>query len=68
MCNMNWGPLDILLAFMLLFCTFAASFLIVKKIKSKRGRLTAVFLIFVTLLLIWAELAVGIFNTPIGGL
>lgn len=64
---MNWGPLDIFLAFMLLLCAATAGFLTIKKIKPKSGRLVAIFLVFVALLLIWVELAVGIFNTPIGG-
>jgi len=40
---------------------------ILRKVKSGKQRIALVFALIIAFLLIWAELAVGIFNTPIGG-
>ena len=38
-----------------------------RKIHTKTGRIAAIVMILVGLLLVWAELAVGIFGTPFAG-
>jgi len=63
--EVNWGLLDFFIAAILLFTTgIILDFLIRKKIKYKSVLLLV---IVITFMLIWAELAVGIFDTPFGG-
>jgi peptidoglycan/LPS O-acetylase OafA/YrhL len=59
--EVNWGWQDFLIAAVLLFSTFLACEWVVTRMKNKRYRILLVSLILLMLLLIWAELAVGIF-------
>lgn len=65
--EINWSFLDFVAAGGLLFT--AAFFLdfILKKVKSIKNRVFLLLLLFALLLMIWAELAVGIFGTPWAG-
>ena len=38
-----------------------------RKVKARKQRIALVLAFIIVFLMIWAELAVGIFNTPIGG-
>ena len=62
-----WTASDFIIAAILL-SSFALliEFVIRKKLQGKRRTLLILFIIF-TLMLLWAELAVGIFGTPIAG-
>lgn len=51
----------------LLFCAGLAIDFAVKKFNKSAYRILAVAVIVLAFLLIWAELAVGIFGTPFGG-
>ncbi|KAA3621704.1 MAG: hypothetical protein DWP94_09915 [Flavobacterium sp.] len=65
--NIRWGPMDFLVAAVLLFGTGLILEVIVRKVNKTYYRILIVTAIIVLFLLIWAELAVGVFNTPLGG-
>ena len=65
--SVNWSFLDFLIAGFLLLSSGFLSELVIRKVKVTRFRNLIVFAIILALLLIWAEMAVGIFGTPIAG-
>lgn len=60
----NWKLGDFVVIGVLLFCTGLAIDFAVRKITNPTSRVFAVIAIVLALLLIWADLAVGIFNIP----
>lgn len=65
--EVNWSPLDFLVAGFLLLSTVLLVELILRKVKTLRGRLALCILAVVGLCLLWAEMAVGLFGTPFAG-
>jgi len=65
--DVNWSGFDFMVAGILLFSTAIIIELIFSKIKSSHKRVLFILLILTALLLIWAELAVGIFGSPLAG-
>jgi len=65
--EVNWSIMDFVVAGLLLLGTSLAIELIRRKIKNSKLRIWIVAIIIILLLLIWAELAVGIFDTPFAG-
>ncbi|HLV23354.1 MAG TPA: hypothetical protein VKY36_01060 [Moheibacter sp.] len=65
--EVNWSFFDFLIMGILLFATGIICELILQKFKSTQQRLILCGISLVLFLLIWAELAVGIFNSPIAG-
>jgi hypothetical protein len=65
--EVNWGLFDFLVAGILLFGTGLTLEFIMRKIKSFKYRLLLGTSLFLLLILLWAELAVGIFGSPIAG-
>lgn len=65
--EVNWGILDFLIAGFLLFATGLILDLIIRKVKRPTISLLLAFMVLVIFLLVWAELAVGIFGTPFSG-
>ena len=65
--EVNWGPLDFVVAGVLLLSTGLIFDLVIRKIKNRNYRITIIIVLLLALLLIWAELAVGVFGTPFGG-
>lgn len=63
----DWGPFDFILAFLLLFTLGFGIEFFVRKIKSRQLKWVAILGIILFFVLLWAELAVGIFNAPIAG-
>lgn len=63
----NWKPGDFLIAGVLLFGTGLFCELVLRRVKSIKNRIFICVVILFFLLLIWAELAVGIFGTPFAG-
>jgi hypothetical protein len=63
----DWGPFDFVLAFLLLLTLGFGIEFFVRRIKSRRLKWVAILSIILFFILLWAELAVGIFNTPIAG-
>jgi uncharacterized membrane protein len=62
--QVNWSPFDFLVMGLLLFSAADAIF---RKFKQLRSRLLFTSLLLVVFLLIWIELAVGLFGTPLAG-
>lgn len=65
--EVNWELSDFIVAGILLFGTGLVCELILRTVKKKENRIALCVVIIVLLLLIWAELAVGIFGTPLAG-
>ena len=65
--EVNWTLIDFIIAGVLLFGTGLILELISKKIKKKGNRIVLIIIILGLLILIWLELAVGIFGTPLAG-
>lgn len=65
--EVNWGIADFVLMGGLLLGTGLVCELVMRKVKSIKYRVFIIEAILVVLLLIWAELAVGIFGTPFAG-
>ncbi len=63
----NWTVFDYILAFSLLLTVGFGIEFCIRSIRSKRLKWIAIIGIALFFLLLWAELAVGIFNTPIAG-
>jgi len=65
--EVDWKLGDFVIAGVLLYAFILGLFLLWTKVKSKRLRLLACLSIVVLFLLIWTELAIGIFGTPFAG-
>jgi len=65
--EVNWTMADFVIGGMLLFGTGFLCELIIRKTKSVKQRMAICAAILILLVLVWAELAVGIFNTPFSG-
>jgi glucan phosphoethanolaminetransferase (alkaline phosphatase superfamily) len=65
--EVNWSPSDFLIAGILLFTTAFLINLVRSKIKKQSQKILICIFILLALALIWLELAVGIFGSPIAG-
>ncbi len=65
--EVNWTLLDFVVAGVLLLATCLICELVIRKINKIEHRIAICLTILTAFLLIWAELAVGIFGTPLGG-
>lgn len=65
--EVRWSLGDFLVAAVLLYGNAFLAHWMLGKITSTRGRLIAVGSLLVVLILIWMELAVGVFGTPLAG-
>jgi len=65
--EVNWTLFDFVVAGALLLGTGLMCELVIRKINKIKYRIAICVALLVVLLLIWAELAVGIFGTPISG-
>ena len=63
--EVNWTLLDFAIAAVLLLSSGLLIELVIRKVKSTKYRIALSLTIIAILLLIWAELAVGIFGTPL---
>ena len=63
----EWGVFDFLLMGSLLLVLGIAINLILLNIKYSNKRIAIIFIVILIFLLIWVELAVGVFNTPFAG-
>ena len=63
----NWSILDFILAFIMLSLFGIGLEIVLRKIQSKKVKLVVILSITFIFLLLWAELAVGVFNSPIAG-
>ncbi len=65
--EVNWTLFDFIVAGFLLLVTGLMCELVIRKVNKIEYRIAICLAILAALLLIWAELAVGIFGTPFGG-
>lgn len=65
--EVNWNLPDFIVAGVLLLGTGLACELVLRKVKNINYRIAICVGLLLALLLIWAELAVGIFGTPFSG-
>ena len=65
--EVNWSFFDFIIMGVMLSITGLAIGIIIKKIKNYKYRNIFIAIIIMIFLLIWAELAVGLFGTPFAG-
>ena len=65
--EVNWSFFDFIIMGIMLSITGLALGIIIKKIKYHKYRNFLIAIIIMIFLLIWAELAVGLFGTPFAG-
>lgn len=65
--EVNWSLFDFIIAAILLYGTGLSIEFVLRKIKQNKLRILISLLILATLVLVWAELAVGIFGTRFAG-
>ena len=65
--QVNWTPSDFAIAGLLLLATGVLIDQVFRRTSKGLGRIIAIVFILFGFLLIWMELAVGIFGTPISG-
>ena len=65
--EVDWKPFDFMIVGVLLFSTGLLCEFVMRKIKNKDYQIGVLAVIVVALFLAWAELAVGIFGTPLAG-
>ncbi len=65
--EVNWTAADFIVAGGLLFGAGLISEIVIKKTKNRKHKMVLLGAIFIILILIWIELAVGIFGTPFSG-
>jgi peptidoglycan/LPS O-acetylase OafA/YrhL len=65
--EVNWGVNDFIIASFLLFGFAFTIEVIFRKVKSIKNRVILGLCLLLILVLIWAELAVGIFGSPLAG-
>ena len=65
--EVNWTSSDFLIGGILLFGTAFICEMVLRNVKTLKSRIIACFIILSVLVLVWAELAVGIFGTTFAG-
>jgi peptidoglycan/LPS O-acetylase OafA/YrhL len=65
--EMDWSLFDFVIAGVLLVSTGLGCELVLRKVKKREHRIILCVVVFLVLLLIWAELAIGVFGSPITG-
>ena len=65
--EVNWGVFDFIIAGVLLLGTGLLIDRVIMKVQKSQQRILIIIAIVLGFLLIWAELAVGIFGTPFAG-
>lgn len=65
--EVNWTVSDFVIGGILLFGTAGIIDFVLRKVKSRRNRIILSVSVLLVLMLIWAELAVGLFGTPFAG-
>ena len=65
--EVNWSGTDFLIMAMLLLVMGLMAEFVLRKVPKKKNRIVFMAVLLLVFLLIWAELAVGIFGTPFAG-
>lgn len=65
--EVNWSVFDFLVMGVLLTGVGVLFDVVLRKVTNKNNRIAIITIIIIAFLLVWAELAVGIFGTPLAG-
>jgi len=65
--EVNWTALDFVIAAVLLFITGLLSLKFYSKSRTSKYFLVLLILVILAFIMVWVEMAVGIFNSPISG-
>jgi hypothetical protein len=65
--EVKWSPFDFAVAAALLFGTGLLCELVIRNVRTVKYRIIFCVVLLTALLLVWVELAVGIFGTPFAG-
>lgn len=65
--EVNWDAFDFLVAGVLLYGAGLILELLLRKLRTTRARVIGALILFIVLALIWVEMAVGLFGSPIAG-
>lgn len=65
--EVSWTLFDFIVAGALLLATGLMCELVIRKVSNNKHRMVICLAMLAALLLVWAELAVGILGTPLGG-
>jgi hypothetical protein len=65
--EVNWSFFDFLVMGVLLLGVGLIFEVVLRKVPNKANRIALIAIILIVFLLIWAEIAVGIFGTPFAG-
>ncbi|MCG2611458.1 hypothetical protein LZZ90_08055 [Flavobacterium sp. SM15] len=65
--EVNWSLTDFVIAGTLLLATGLLCELVIRKIKNTKYRIVICTILVIALIILWIELAVGIFGSPIAG-
>jgi len=65
--EINWSPFDfIIMGSLLIFLSIGINF-VINRTKNLKNRVLYIGILVIIFMLIWAELAVGLFGTPFAG-
>ena len=65
--EVNWSPFDFIVAGILLLGTGLLCEFVIRKVNSRNYRIAICGAVLVVLVLVWIEMAVGIFGSPLAG-
>ncbi len=65
--EIDWSPFDFAIMGTLLLSVGLVIELVLRRISGKEGRIALIAILAIVFLLVWVELAVGIFGTPFAG-
>lgn len=65
--EIDWSPFDFAIMGTLLLSVGLIIELVLRRISGKEGRIAIIAILAIVFLLVWVELAVGIFGTPFAG-
>jgi hypothetical protein len=66
--QVNWSLFDFIVMGFLLVLTGLSIHFIIKKVTNKKLRIVPIIFVIIIFLMIWAELAIGVFGSPIAGI
>jgi hypothetical protein len=65
--QVNWSLFDFIVMGLLLVLTGLSIHFIKEKVRNKKLRIVPIIFVIIIFLMIWAELAIGVFGSPIAG-
>lgn len=65
--EVNWTFIDFIVAGILMFSFITGISLLIKSIKNKKRLIFYIIALILIFIMLWVELAVGIFNSPLAG-